>query len=34
MTSMANLSVNRTPCKLRLQVPSALRTLIADYLER
>jgi len=29
-----NLSVNRTACKLRLQVPSALRTPAAGYLKR
>lgn len=31
---VANLSVNRTACKLRLQVPSALRAPAADYLKR
>ena len=31
---MANLSVNRTACKLRLQVPSALRAPAAPYLGR
>jgi hypothetical protein len=29
-----NLSVNRTTCKLRLQVPSALRAPAAGYLKR
>jgi len=29
-----NLSVNRTACKLRLQVPSALRAPAAGYLKR
>ncbi len=29
-----NLSVNRTVCKLRLQVPSALRAPAAGYLKR
>lgn len=29
---VANLSVNRTACKLRLQVPSALRAPAAGYL--
>ncbi len=32
--SMANLSVNRTACKLRLQVPSARRAPAAGYLKR
>lgn len=31
---VANLSVNRTACKLRLQVPSALRAPAAGYLKR
>ena len=31
---MHNLSVNWTTCKLRLQVPSALRTPAAGYLKR
>jgi hypothetical protein len=31
---MANLSVNRTPCQLRWQVPSALRAPVAGYLKR
>jgi hypothetical protein len=30
----SNLSVNRTACKLRLQVPSALRAPAAGYLKR
>jgi len=30
----ANPSVNRTACKLRLQVPSALRAPAAGYLKR
>jgi hypothetical protein len=29
-----NFSVNRTACKLRLQVPSALRAPAAGYLHR
>lgn len=29
-----NLSVNRTACKLRLQVPSALSAPAAGYLKR
>jgi hypothetical protein len=29
-----NLSVNRTACKLRLQVPSALRAPASGYLKR
>jgi hypothetical protein len=31
---MANPSVNRTPCQLRWQVPSALRAPVAGYVER
>lgn len=31
---MPNLSVNRTACKLGLQVPSALRVPAACYLKR
>ena len=34
MTLTPNPSVNRTACKLRLQVPSALRAPAAGYLER
>lgn len=34
MTQTPNLSINRTTCKLRLQVPSALRALAAGYLKR
>jgi hypothetical protein len=30
----ANLSVNRTTCKLRLQVPSVIRAPAAGYLKR
>ena len=30
----ANPSVNRTPCQLRWQVPSALRAPVAGYVER
>jgi hypothetical protein len=29
-----NRSVNRTPCQLRWQVPSALRAPVAGYVER
>ncbi len=33
-STMPNFSVNRDACKLRLQVPSALRAPAAGYLER
>jgi hypothetical protein len=32
--NVSNLSANRTACKLRLQVPSALRSPAAGYLKR
>ena len=34
VAASSNLSVNRTACKLRLQVPSALRAPAAGYLKR
>lgn len=34
LTKVPNPTVNRTPGKLHLPVPSALRELVADYLER
>ncbi len=33
-TKVPNLAVNRTPGRLRLPVPAALRAPVAGYLER